>query len=129
MNINERADKAIYFKRSGCNCCQAVAASCADLVEISQDNLISAASGFGAGMGCMEGDCGALIGAVMIAGLVTKGRSSTAAAKNIFMRFRQMCGATVCKDLKGITTGAVLCKCDDCVKNAVYALSEVLPEK
>jgi len=38
------------------------------------------------------------------------------------------CGATICKDLKGIENGAPLCPCPECVRNAVLALGEVLGE-
>ena len=34
----------------------------------------------------------------------------------------------VCKDLKGMETGAPLCPCPECVRNAVLALGEVLGE-
>ena len=45
-------------------------------------------------------------------------------AKVLHEEFRQKCGATICKDLKGIETGKVLCECDDCVRNAVRILEE-----
>ena len=65
MNIKERAEKAVEYKHSGCNCCQAVAKACADLVNVSEEDLLKMTSGFAVGMGCMESTCGALIGAVM----------------------------------------------------------------
>ncbi len=40
----------------------------------------------------------------------------------------RLCGATLCKDLKGVDTGAPLCPCPECVRNAVLALGEVLGE-
>ena len=40
-------------------------------------------------------------------------------AANVLRQFKALCGATVCKDLKGVDTGVVLCPCDDCVRNAV----------
>jgi len=41
--------------------------------------------------------------------------------------FEQRCGATRCKDLKGVGTGqGPLCSCEDCVRNAVQALDELL---
>lgn len=42
--------------------------------------------------------------------------------------FERKCGATICKDLKGIGTGKVLCPCPECVRNAVLSLGEVLEE-
>ena len=35
------------------------------------------------------------------------------------------CGATICKDLKGVETGIPRCPCPECVRNAVLALGEV----
>ena len=34
-------------------------------------------------------------------------------------KFKEKCGATICKDLKGRDTGVVICECDDCVRHAV----------
>lgn len=78
-------------------------------------------------MGCMEATCGALIGAVMAAGVLTNGLSTPRCAKEILKRFQKKCGATVCRDLKGRDTGIPLCSCTECVRNAVLALGEVLP--
>jgi hypothetical protein len=38
-------------------------------------------------------------------------------------------GAVICKELKGIETGKVLCACEDCVKNAVHAYETVMAQK
>ena len=51
------------------NCAQSVACVFADEVNIPKEVLFKATEGFGAGVGTMEGICGALSGAVMIAGL------------------------------------------------------------
>lgn len=129
MTIQERAEKAAEYKLSGaCNCCQAVAKVFADCVEVSEDQLMQMASGFAAGMGCMEATCGALIGANMIAGLKTKGAGTVKVSRELVAKFRQKCGAVTCKDLKGATTGKVLCECDDCVRNAILSLGEILEE-
>ena len=42
--------------------------------------------------------------------------------------FESKCGATICKDLKGVKTGIPRCPCPECVRNAVLALGEVLGE-
>ena len=54
----------------------------------------------------------------------------TRAARNLGCHtcFQEKCGATICKDLKGVETGAPLCPCPECVRNAVLALGEVLGE-
>ena len=41
---------------------------------------------------------------------------------------QELCGATACRDLKGIDAGKVLCSCDNCVRNAVLAAEEALAQ-
>ena len=129
MTINERAENAAQLKNSGqCNCCQAVAKVFADTVNVSEADLQKLAAGFAAGMGCMEATCGALVGANMILGLRTEGNGTVKQSRELLAKFRQKCGAVTCKDLKGAGTGKVLCECDDCVRNAVRSLGEILGE-
>lgn len=55
------------------------------------------------------------------------GRKGTpAVSRQLVAGFQEKCGATICKDLKGIETGRVLCSCPECVRNAVLTLGEVL---
>lgn len=68
----------------------------------------------------------ALIGAVMAAGILTDGKGTPAVSRQLVAGFQEKCGATICKDLKGIETGRVLCSCPECVRNAVLTLGEVL---
>ena len=98
MTIEERAARAVELK-AGCNCAQAVALA-----------------------------FGALVGAVMVEGLLTGGQGTGRYAKATLTRFRERCGATVCKDLKGVETGKVLCPCNECVRSAVLAAGEALGE-
>ena len=68
------------------------------------------------------------IGANMILGLRTEGNGTVRQSRELLANFREKCGAVVCKDLKGVGTGKVLCECADCVRNAVKALGEILGE-
>ena len=70
----------------------------------------------------------ALVGAVLVEGLLTDGQATGRYAKATLTRFRERCGATVCKDLKGVETGKVLCPCNECVRSAVLAAGEALGE-
>jgi C_GCAxxG_C_C family probable redox protein len=125
MTTKERQDHAVALKRE-MNCCQAVMRAFADTVPLGEATLTSLSAGFGSGMGTMEGTCGALVGAIMIAGLRTGGNGTGALSRKILPRFKHLCGgATICRDLKGIDTGNVLCSCDNCVRNAVLAAEEV----
>ena len=127
MNINERADLAAQLKATGqCNCTQSVVKVFEDKISVDSDNLMKLSAGFAAGMGCMESTCGALIGAVMTAGAMTDGMGTPRYSRDILKNFNDKCGATICKDLKGIETGKELCPCHECVRNAVLSLGEVL---
>ncbi|SKC02727.1 C_GCAxxG_C_C family probable redox protein [Lachnospiraceae bacterium] len=121
----ERSEQAVEYKHSGYNCCQAVLKAFEDKTGMTDEQLKALGSGFGAGMGCMQATCGALIGANMVLGLNnTSGKPTVAQSKEMLQEFNEKCGATICGDLKGIKTGKVLCECDDCVRNAVKILSE-----
>lgn len=122
MTKEEYAAKAVMYKHSGCNCCQAVVKALTENTDADGDKLNAIASGFGMGMGCMEATCGALVGANIVLGLMGKGRC----AKNLLARFQELCGGTICGELKGKYTGIVLASCDDCVKNAALAAAEIL---
>ena len=104
----------------------AVSESAVYNADMSDEKLMEITSGFAAGMGCMEATCGALNGAVMIGGLMKNGKGTVSSAKDMLRSFEEKSGATICKDLKGRDTGKVICECDDCVRNAVYAMSEVM---
>ena len=60
MTIEERAARAVELK-AGCNCAQAVVLSYADKLPLEEETLKKLAAGYGGGMGCMEGTCGALV--------------------------------------------------------------------
>lgn len=125
MTIQERAERAVELK-AHCNCAQAVALAFADELPLDEETISKLAAGYGAGMGCMEATCGALVGAVMAAGLLTDGQGTGRMARATLAGFQDRCGATICKDLKGIATGTVLCPCTECVRNAVLAAGEAL---
>ena len=109
------------------NCCQAVACVFAEETGIDENILRKLGAGFGLGMGCMEATCGALCGAEMILGLVKySGKPIRNDAKELHEKFTEKCGASICREIKGVGTGKVLCLCDDCVRNAVEILEEAI---
>ncbi len=132
MNRKDMADKR---HKSGYNCAQAVACSFADKAGVDETLLFRACEGFGLGMGCMDGNCGALSGAILLAGLKNscgdlKNPSSKQEtyrlSKEIYRRFVEKTGGSVCKELKGMGTGKILCSCPDCIKAGVETVEEVL---
>lgn len=126
-DIAEMAETASSLKASGkCNCTQAVLEVFKDIIPADHETLMKLSSGFAAGMGCMESTCGALTGAVMVAGIAKDGRGTAGVSAKLLKNFQKRSGATICRELKGIETGKVLCPCPDCVKNAVLALGDEL---
>ena len=125
MTTEERMELGTKFKGE-MNCCQAVIKAFADTVDVDESTLMRLASGFGSGMGTMEGTCGTLVGAIMIASLRSGNAPAAARARQIMPRFKELCGATICRDLKGMDIGKVLGSCEDCVRNAVRATEETL---
>ncbi len=115
-----KKEYAMELKHNGHNCCQAVLCAFAEETGLPSETLKRIGAGFGLGLGCTEGNCGALCAAEILLGLKKyEGRSVSAQAKEIHAKFREMCRSTICRDLRGEDTGVVLCKCDDCVRNAV----------
>ena len=107
------------------NCCQAVLLAYQKEMGLPEETLMAMGSPFGSGMGCMEGTCGALCGAEMVLGkLEFAGKPMHKDAKDVLAKFQEKCGATICKDLKGVNTGKVLCECSECVGNAVDVIEE-----
>ena len=118
----------------GYNCAQSVACVFADEVNIPKEVLFKATEGFGAGVGTMEGICGALSGAVMIAGLKNStanlekpdSKASTMKiSKQLITNFKDRVGSITCREIKGNNPEhKVLCSCDDCIKHGVKLVEE-----
>ena len=127
--MSSRQDRAVELKnRTGdahYNCAQAVACVFAEEAGLTEAVLRKAGACFGLGMGTMEATCGALCGAQMVQGLVKfEGRNLKDKAQEMYKAFTEKCGGSLCKELKGVGTGKVLCSCDDCVRNAVEILEQ-----
>ena len=123
---NIAADK----KRCGThNCAQAVTCTYCDLVGLPEQTALDMAGAFGSGLGSKEGTCGALVGAGVIVGLVTRDRFLARSRMNQIMnRFQERNGATQCKLLMGVDTGTPLRDCNDCVADASEFLEDILDE-
>ena len=46
--------------------------------------------------------------------------------RNVIHDFKQQAGALVCRDIKGLDTGKVLCECEECVRIAVRLAEQYL---
>ncbi|MCI5994395.1 MAG: C-GCAxxG-C-C family protein [Blautia sp.] len=133
--MSDRVEKALENHRKGLNCCQAVACAFADELGVDENVLFAMGEGFGAGMGGMECTCGAVSGAVMVAGLknssrnvenpTTKGKTYQL-SRGIVSKFEQKNGSVICKELKGMDSGKVLRSCDGCIEDAARLVQEIL---
>ena len=111
------------------NCAQAVICTYADIIGIDEETARNLGNSFGAGMGNMEGTCGALVGAGIVLGMATKDKAmARKGMRQIMTQFQQSNGATQCKLLKGVGTGVVLRECSGCVADAAEFLEEQLSE-
>jgi C_GCAxxG_C_C family probable redox protein len=130
-----RIEKAIDNHNKGYNCGQAVACAFCDVAGVEEETLFKMTEGMGLGMGCMEGTCGAVSGAVAILGL----RNSTAnleapdskagtyqLSKELVQTFKNKNESIVCKDLKGVETKKVLRSCQGCIEDAAMILEDIL---
>ena len=133
--MNDRIKLADELHHKGYSCSQSVAVACADLVDVPKEVLFKATEGFGFGMGTMDGVCGALTGALLIAGLTNstgnlatpKSKASTMKlSKAMLTSFREKSGAIICRELKGVDSGKMICSCPDCIRHGVEVVEENL---
>ena len=130
-----KKELAIALHDKGYNCAQAVVCAFKEELGIDEEILFKAAEGFGLGMGCMNGTCGAVSGAVMAAGF----QNSTAnfdgpkskmdtykLSKEILEAFEKKNGSITCRELKGVDTGTILRSCPGCIEDAVDLVEKIL---
>ena len=128
--MSTKVEKALELHDKGYNCAQAVACSFCEEAHMDEETLFNLTQGFGAGFGTMDGTCGAISGAAVVAGLINQNRMETSRdVRSVMNQFKQQNGSVICKDLKGVETGKMLRSCDDCVRDAVKFLENVLNEE
>ena len=111
------------------NCAQAIIHTYADVAGLDENTAMNLGNAFTAGMGNMEGTCGALVGAGIVLGCINKDKvKSMKQMRMVMNKFQERNGATQCKLLKGIGTKKVLRECPDCVADAAEFLEEQIPE-
>ena len=135
--MESRMEQAVEKKKQGYNCAQAVACTYCDYAKMDEPTMAALAKTLGVGLGAtMEGTCGAITGACIVAGLFEQQEASNKAvqdAKYIVNEFKKRNSTITCKELKGRETGVVLRSCEDCVRDAAEFLesciSPILLEK
>ena len=133
-----RVEKALENHKKGYNCSQSVACAFCDKAGLEEKDLFRIMEGFGLGGGDMQGTCGAVAGALAIAGLITSTgnlqcpdskKKTYQTARELAAAFREKNGSTICKELKGTETGKVLRFCDGCIEDAARLVCELIGEQ
>jgi len=126
--METRKFEAAEKKRSGCcNCAQSVICTYCDKAGIDEQTALNIGNSFAAGMGNMEGTCGALVGAGVVLGLVNKDKAkSMKDMRQIMTKFQERNKTTQCKTLKGVETQKIIRECPDCVADACEFLEEII---
>ncbi len=130
-----KKEYAISLHDKKFNCCQSVACAFADELGIDEKILFQAGEAFGLGMGCELGTCGAITGAVLLAGfknsdgnLVAPGTKAETyvLSKEILNQFLSKNGSLVCQELRGTLTNTPLRSCAGCIEDGVEIAANVL---
>ena len=126
--MESRIKEAVELDVSGqCNCAQAIVCTYCDKAGIDRNTAYNMACAFGSGLATGEGTCGALVGAGIVVGLVSKDRAlARSRIRRIMNEFQARNGATQCKMLKGAGTGRPLCSCEECIATSAELLEEIL---
>ena len=133
--ISARQQQAAQFHAMGYNCAQSVACAFADKVDLDKVALFKVTEGLGLGMGGMNGTCGAISAAAVLAGLkdstgdlelANSKAVSYKDARECIARFLEKNQSVVCEEIKGVGTGTVLRSCNGCIKDAVVLAGKIL---
>ena len=131
-----RKEKAIELHDKGFNCAQAVACAFAEETGIPEEILFAACEGFGLGMGGMAATCGAVSGAVMLAGLKNSCKNLEQPAskadtykltREITKTFLEKNGSLTCGELKGTETGSTITSQSLIVRTAFNVINSGSP--
>lgn len=133
--MNTRIEETIQKHNKGYNCAQAVACTYCDLVGVEEETMFKMTEALGLGMGGMEGTCGAVTGACILAGMKqSSGRldrpdskaASYQLSRTIVQQFEAQNQTVICRELKGIDTGKMLRPCTECIRDAARIAEQVL---
>ncbi len=133
--METRIEETIKKHDKGYNCAQAVACTYSDLVGIDEKTIFKLTEALGLGMGGMEGTCGAVSGACILAGLKNSSGNTDKPdskadtykiSREILNKFKEQNGSVVCRELKGVDTGKPLRSCGDCIKDAAKIAEKVV---
>ncbi|MGN0159218.1 MAG: C-GCAxxG-C-C family protein [Brotaphodocola sp.] len=136
--MKSRVQKAVdYYAKSGYNCSQAVAVTYADLLGLDPMVCFKGMETFGSGMGAKLGTCGAISGAIYLAGFVTSTghmdddkankskKVSYDLAGKITKAFYEKNQTVTCGDMKEAKSPKFR-SCLDCIADAAILTEELI---
>lgn len=111
IDIDERAERAREYFRSGYNCAQSVVMAYCDVFELDPTLTAKLTSAFGGGMGRMREVCGTVSGMALLAGMISPAdnpadmearKRNYALIQEFAGEFRLKNGSIVCRELLGL---------------------------
>ena len=131
-----KLDLAMDYHKQGYNCAQAVALPFCEEMGLDAALAKKATEGFGAGMGGRTQTCGALSGAIFVAGMLNADATNSASKMNTYKVCAKMseafvvhCGSGVCEVIKGLTGGKMLCSCNECIACGVRLVEDMMADQ
>ncbi|WP_303857896.1 C-GCAxxG-C-C family protein [Aminicella lysinilytica] len=130
----DRKELSMELHKQGFNCAQCVVCSYCNVLGYDPVTAFKMAEAFGFGMGS-AGTCGAVSGMAMVIGMKTSDgdldnpktkRESYNLMRRATGEFLRKNKSIVCREIKGMDGGPVLCSCDDCIQDAIGILDELL---
>ena len=146
-NTNKLTEEAFAIFDSGMNCAQAVIGAYAEQLDADKKLVLELACGFGAGMGRLQGTCGAVTGAFMAIGIATcktetdnvrRKEVSYAMIREFRNKFLSLNNALDCRTLLGVdlnteeghkamTEGTLRANvCKKCIADAITITDELI---
>ena len=134
--IKSRVQQAVDRRaKHGYNCAQAVACTYCDLLGMDEPTALRALDAFAGGIAASGATGGAVCGLMVLTGLKnssgnltdrsSKGSTVQAGAK-LLKQFENWNGSSLCRELKGISTGRVLRSCSGCIADCARLAEEFL---
>lgn len=148
LDDNQLGNKAAELFWQDYNCAQAVLGAYTDFFQIDKETAFSLSCGLGAGMGRLQGTCGAVSAAYMIFGLANtdaednpeKVANTYAMVQQFHKRYTEDKGTTVCKELINCdlnteegqnhfkTNNLKKNICEGCIRHSVKLINSMLRE-
>ena len=131
--MSNKLELAMNYHSQGYNCAQAVVMPFCEEMGLEPSLVKRATEGFGAGMGGRTQTCGALSGAIFVAGVLGADPNDPGSKMDTYKvctkmseQFVAHCGCGVCEVIKGLTGGDVLCSCNECIACGVRLVEEFI---